>query len=124
MAESKLDMSVKNMNNFIKDDHGETLVEVLVAFIVLMIVIAMFTGSTRFAGASVTNSIDIRRTYDSEYESYRSEISYEEKNGSPRTPSMRTSEPPVTISITGTDGNHDLTAYQYESGDSIYWVFR
>ncbi|MBP3754123.1 MAG: prepilin-type N-terminal cleavage/methylation domain-containing protein [Lachnospiraceae bacterium] len=116
-------MTVKTYDKFINDNRGETLVEVMVAFIVLMIVVAMFTGAINFASATINNSIDIRRTADEEYENFREELSKEKKTNSPST-TMRTPEAPVTITIPGTDTSHDLTAYQYRSGDSVYWVFR
>ncbi|MBP5554540.1 MAG: prepilin-type N-terminal cleavage/methylation domain-containing protein [Lachnospiraceae bacterium] len=116
-------MTDKTYGKINTDNRGETLVEVMVAFTVLMIVVAMFTGATNFASATINNSIDIRRTADEEYENFRKELSKEKKTGSPST-TMRTAESPVSVTIAGTDGNHDLIAYQYKSGDSIYWVFR
>ena len=115
-------MTSKQNNNLITDNRGETLVEVTVAFIVLMIVIAMFTGVTRSAGAAVTNSIDLRRTYDSEYEAYRKELGKVARNSAYNSP-MQASET-KDITITTVDGTTTITAYQYTSGDSVYWVFR
>lgn len=122
-AKGRSDMTDKTYGKLIKNNRGETLVEVMVAFTVLMIVVAMFTGATNFASATINNSIDIRRTADEEYENFRKELSKEKKTNSPST-TMRTAQSPVSVSISGTDGNYDLTAYQYKSGDSIYWVFR
>ena len=113
-------MTEKN-KNLITDNRGETLVEVTVAFIVLMIVIAMFTGATRSAGAAVTNSIDTRRTYDNEYENFRKELS-EEARSSAYTSPMETG---ITKDVPLGDGSGaTITAYQYRSGDSVYWVFK
>ena len=116
-------MNMNNPDKFIRDNRGESLVEVMVAFIVLMIVVAMFTGATRAAGAAVTNSIDLRRTYDSEYENYRKELGKKYRDAS-YVSSMETGST-KDIPVTLTDGTTlNLTAYQYRSGNSVYWVFR
>ena len=109
--------------NFTRDDRGATLVEVMVAFIVLMIVIAMFTGATDSASAAVTNSIDIRRSSDNEYEAYRKELTKHTRDNTYVSP-METGLT-NNVSVTLIDGSaKDITAYQYKSGDSVYWVFR
>ncbi len=110
-------------DNLIHNNSGETLVEIMVAFIVLMIVIAMFTGAITSAGTAVSHSIDIRRTSDNEYSAFHSALNEEKRTNSVST--LRVTETaPKQTTITGTNGNVTLTAYQYKSGDTIYWVYR
>ena len=111
-------MRSDNLRNFIKNDSGETLVEILVAFMVLIIVVAAFTGAVNSASAATVNSIDRRRTYDSEYSGLRQKLSEED------TPGNKGTGLSTSTTLTGCDGNITLTAYQYTSGGTTYWVFR
>ena len=125
-------------DNFIHNNYGETLVEIMMAFIVLMIVVAMFTGAITSAGTAVSHSIDIRRISDQEYSNL-----HEYMNEEKRTSVTETRNDPKWINIvqrTDTSNNivfststavtdptsipASLTAYQYKSGDTIYWVFK
>ena len=110
-------MNKRYNGNFIRDNKGETLVEIMVAFIVLMIVIAAFTGAVNAASASLNNSKDIRQRSDNDY------VALHDCLNSIGTKSSDPSSP-TTITITGTDGNINLEAYMYESGETVYWVFR
>ena len=127
-------MIKKKVENIINSDQGETLVEVMVAFVVLMIVLAMFTASVNAASASITNSIDIRRTSDNDYIKLRNTMTNEDINnslimfnGNPgsETPGRTGVTSEDNITLKGTDGS-DITinAVQYRSGDTVYWVFR
>lgn len=116
-------MKRNRSENFIHNNNGETLVEIIVAFMVLLIVVALFTASINSASAAVNNSTDIRRTSDREYSAYRSGLANEMKNPSYTNP-LKTGQPPVEITVTGTEGNITLSAQQYSSGDSVYWVFK
>ena len=110
-------------DNLIHNNSGETLVEIMVAFIVLMIVVAMFTGAITSASAAVNHSIDIRRTSDDEYVAFHSALNEEKRTNSAS--ALRVTETaPKQTTITGTAGDVTLTAYQYKSGDTIYWVYR
>ena len=127
-------MNKTRSENMIMNNSGETLVEVMVAFVVLMLVLAMFTASVNAASASITNSIDIRRTSDNDYIGLRKILAQEDRDNTPvafdGTPgSEKPGRTGVTsgdsITIEGTDGS-DITinAVQYRSGDTVYWVFR
>lgn len=116
-------MNKRYNGNFIRDNKGETLVEIMVAFIVLMIVIAAFTGAVNAASASLNNSKDIRQRSDNDYVALHDSLNAENINHTPGSGSKNPSAP-KTFTIAGTDGNITLNAYQYESGETVYWVFR
>ena len=125
-------MISRKPENIIKNNKGETLVEVMVAFMVLLIVLAMFSGVINSGSAAIMNSIDIRRTSDNEYIELRKTLAKEARES---TPQAYTSAPGSmgsgrtgtikSITIQDVSGNDiPITAYQYRSGDTIYWVFR
>ncbi|MBO4610390.1 MAG: prepilin-type N-terminal cleavage/methylation domain-containing protein [Lachnospiraceae bacterium] len=116
-------MKRRHSDNFILNNKGETLVEIMVAFIVLMIVIAAFTGAINAASASVNNSKDIRQRADNDYTALHESLNAENLSHSVGSNSKNPSSP-KTFTITGTDGDITLKAYQYESGETVYWVFR
>ena len=109
----------------IMNNSGETLVEVMVAFVVLMLVLAMFTASVNAASASITNSIDIGlRKILAQEDRENTPVAF---NGNPG--SETAGRTGVTsgdnITVTGTDNsNITINAVQYRSGDTVYWVFR
>ncbi len=115
-------MNRLHSDNFIHNDKGETLVEIMVAFIVLMIVIAMFTGAITSAGSAVNYSIDIRRTSDKEYIDFHTALNEEKQTNT--VSSMRVPDVTKSYVVSGTNGDITVTAYQYKSGDTVYWVFR
>jgi hypothetical protein len=127
-------MKIPTYENIIANDHGETLVEVMVSFIVLMIVLAMFSSTITFGSSSIMRSIETRRTSDNEYIVFRNAITTESRtnvisynsDGDPNTiDCIRTStESKVETISTTDDSTIELAAYQYKSGDTIYWVFR
>jgi hypothetical protein len=127
-------MNKNKSENRIMNNSGETLVEVMVAFVVLMLVLAMFTASVNAASASITNSIDIRRTSDNDYIGLRKILAQEDCENTPvafnGNPGSETAgRTGVTsgdnITVTGTDNsNITINAVQYRSGDTVYWVFR
>ena len=127
-------MNRKKSENIINSNRGETLVEVMVAFVVLMIVLAMFTASVNAASASVINSIDIRRISDNEYTGLRKIMAREDRENSPitfngnagsETPGRTGVTSGDSITLKGTDGSDiTISAVQYRSGDTVYWVFR
>ena len=116
-------MKRTHIQNFIHDNTGETLVEVMVAFIVLMIVIATFTASINSASAAVNNSKDIRLRSDNDYVALHDSLNTENLTNSIGSKSTDPSAP-NTITIQGTDGNITLSAYKYRAGETDYWVFR
>jgi len=111
------------IRNFIQENRGETLVEVMVAFIVLMIVIATFTASINSASAAVNNSKDIRQRSDSDYVTLHESLNTENLTHAVGSKSTDPSSP-NTITIQGTDGSITLSAYKYRAGETDYWVFR
>ena len=124
MNADRLQMKRNNTRNFIHSNSGETLVEIMVAFIVLMIVVAMFTGAVTSASAAINNSIDIRRTSDNEYTELHKELNKEDRDSTYVSPFLQQGINKETT-ITGTDGNSiSITAKQYISGETVYWVFR
>ena len=116
-------MKKKTFKNLITDNKGETLVEVIVAFMVLLIVLALFTGAINAASASVNNSIDIRRTTDEEYSSLCAMRSQEDTDSS-KAPGSNGTGLTASENVQGTKEQLTLTAYQYQSGDTVYWVYR
>lgn len=106
-----------------KNNHGETLVEILVAFVVLTIVLAMFAGAISSASAAGNNSISKRRGSDKEYEELHQVLLNEEFSGAPGSSSTGTKK---ESDLTGGDDSpvYNLTAYKYISGDTVYWVYR
>jgi hypothetical protein len=116
-------MKKRQIRNFIHDNSGETLVEIMVAFIVLMIVIGAFTGAINGASAALNHSKDIRQRSDNDYTALHDSLNDENLNHSVGSNSKNPSAP-KTFTITGTDGDITLSAYQYESGETVYWVFR
>ncbi len=125
-------MNGSRFKNIISSNSGETLVEVMVAFVVLLIVLAMFSGSVASCSSAINHSIDIRRTTDSEYSdlhSYMIEKKLPDDRHSPdiwnrvriagsdsRTIQSDPAHPDASSVIT-------FTAVKYSSGDTIYWVF-
>lgn len=108
-------------------DRGETMVEVMVAFIVLLLVLGLLTTAINSASAAQMNSIDTRRSTDADYQALHATINSENvTNTDPSTDSLGNSrEKNESDPITGTDGNTiKLTAYKYTSGDTVYWVYR
>ena len=108
-------------------DRGETMVEVMVAFIVLLLVLALLTTAINSASAAQMNSIDTRRTTDSDYKALHETINAENVTyADPSTDSVGNSrEKNESDPITCTDGTTiKLTAYKYTSGDTVYWVYR
>ena len=126
-------MNKSRSKNIIRNNSGETLVEVMVSFIVLMIVLAMFSGSIASCSSLIYRSVDIRRTSDNEYIDFH-DYMIEEKlsNGNPQPSelSARVSHgDPVPYTFHAERNNSNsaeitLTAYKYQSGDTVYWVFK
>lgn len=119
--------------NIIRNNSGETLVEVMVAFIVLMIVLAMFSGSIDSCSSAITYSIDIRRTSDNEYKDFHSYMIEEKLAEDKHTAelwnrvSQTDSKIETILADPGNPGTSDVitfTAKKYESGDTVYWVFK
>jgi len=113
----------RSHNLILKDNRGETLVEILVAFMVLTIVLAMFTGAITSASSAGNNSISKRRTSDEEYNNLNQMILTEEFSGIAGDKSTGEKKQ-VTIQGGDPSVTYTLTAYKYKSGETIYWVFR
>jgi len=116
----------KNLRNNIisSGNRGETLVEVMVAFTVLLIILALFAGAINSASAAQMSSIDARRTADNAHFELRGKIHSESITPGASAGDSSTGES-RSVSLTGTDGsNIELKAYKYTGGDSVYWVFR
>ena len=100
------------------------MIEVMVAFMVLLITLALFTGAINFASSAQMKSTDAVREADNEYTALRATINTENMNND-FGGSSNNSLNPKSITVTGTDGcNITLNAYQYTSGDSVFWVYR
>ena len=132
MRDDSNQMNRSVSNNIIIDNSGETLVEVMVAFIVLMIVLATFSDSISFASSSITYSIDLRRTSDNEYIDFHSFMVAEKRTSTEQATTLLDNRVTKTantetVTIPAIDSSNPditLTAYQYKSGDTIYWVFK
>ncbi|MCR5127384.1 MAG: prepilin-type N-terminal cleavage/methylation domain-containing protein, partial [Lachnospiraceae bacterium] len=91
---------------------GETIVEVMVAFMVLLIVLAIFGNSILAAGEAQKYAIDTRRKADQamiDLQSYK----YEDGSGS---------EDRV-VTVEGLEEEYAVKAVKYTAGDFTYWVF-
>ncbi len=111
-------------NTIVISDKGETMIEVVVAFIVLLIVLAVFTTAVNSASSAQLNSIDNRREADSDYLKLRDKLLFEKTNAG-EIPGSRSEGINTIVTVTGTDGDQiDLTAYKYIGGETIYWVYR
>lgn len=110
-------------NSISHNNKGETLVEILVSFMVLTIVLAMFAGAITSASAAGENSISKRRVSDDEYENLHQLLLSEEFSD---TPGSKSTGVKKETTITGADPSvtYTLTAYKYESGETVYWVYR
>lgn len=102
------------------------MMEVIVSFMVLLIVLALFTGAINFASSAQMRSIDARRESDNEYKQLRETINAENQSGEHGDRSDSGLSDPATVSVTASDGTTQITlnAYKYTSGDSVFWVFR
>ena len=94
-----------------KRNRGETIVEVMVAFMVLLIVLAMFGNSILAAGEAQKYAIDTRRGADSGMKALQSTL-YASGSGA----AIKNKK---TLEIEG------IEAYKYETADGlVYWVFQ
>ncbi|MCR5634005.1 MAG: hypothetical protein K6F90_01700 [Lachnospiraceae bacterium] len=106
---------IKRFISKITDNRGETMVEVMVAFIVLLMVLAIFGNSISATGEAEKYANEIRQ------ESYEGMKKLKEHlvKGSD-TASRTTNE--KSASVTGT--TLTIKAVQYKTSDNlIYWVF-
>ena len=112
--------------NIIHNNSGETLVEVMVSFIVLMIVLAMFSGSIASCSSAINHSIDIRRTSDEEYKDFHSYMIEEKLSEDKHTTDLWTRVSSLADPKDHADAINTITftAKKYESGDTVYWVFK
>ncbi len=110
-------------NRISHNNKGETLVEILVSFMVLTIVLAMFAGAISSASAAGNNSISKRRTSDHEYEDLHQMLLSEEFSD---TPGSKSTDIKKQTTISGADPSvtYTLTAYKYVSGETVYWIYR
>lgn len=94
-----------------KKNRGETIVEVMVAFMVLLIVLAVFGNSILAAGEAQKYAIDTRREADNGMKALQSTL-YAGGSGA----AIKNKKP---SEITG------IEAYKYETADGlVYWVFQ
>ena len=92
-------------------DRGETIVEVMVAFMVLLIVLAIFGNSILAAGEAQKYSIDIRREADKGMKDLQNAL-YAGGSG-------------AEIKGKKTSAITEIEAYKYETADGlVYWVFQ
>ncbi|MCR4793261.1 MAG: hypothetical protein K5871_10955 [Lachnospiraceae bacterium] len=117
-------MIKERSDNFISNNKGETIIEIMVSFMLLLIALAMFTGAITFAGSSSSNSIDMRRATDNDYTNVRTLVEEEDSVITIMPGDNSTGAAKVTT-LTDTDGNPVLlTAYRYDSGSTVYWIYR
>ena len=115
---------IRKNSSIAYDNKGETLVEVMVAFIVLITVLALFTGAVTFASSSVTQSINKRRTTDDGYTALLQKIAGEPTPGAACDPSTVSDDYSIAIEQNRTGHEIVLNAYQYTENGTVYWVYR
>ncbi|MCR5128063.1 MAG: prepilin-type N-terminal cleavage/methylation domain-containing protein [Lachnospiraceae bacterium] len=103
-----------------KDDRGETIVEVMVAFIVLLIVLMVFGNSILAAGEAQKYAIETRKEADQGMLQLQKKR-HENGSGAKETGVSKTAV------VEGLDQEYAIKAVQYESdvtdGKLTYWVF-
>ena len=115
---------IKKRISIAYNNSGETLVEIMVAFIVLMIVIAIFTGAISAAGSSLNQSIDSRRTTDDNYKALHTALEAESVRGAGCDASVTPKTATINSADNRTGADISITAYRYTEGDTVYWVYR
>ena len=101
---------------------GETIVEVMVAFMVLLIVLAIFGNSILAAGEAQKYAIDTRRNADQGMRQLQSV-----KYGGNEPGATKITTQTKTAPLTELDEEQAIMAVKYESvtpnGKLVYWVF-
>lgn len=102
---------------------GETIVEVMVAFMVLLIVLGIFSNSILAAGEAQKYAIDTRREADQGMRQLQSA----KYGGNEPGANKLQGHPTKTANIPGLDEAYEIKAVKYESatedGKLTYWVF-
>ena len=105
-----------------RNNKGETIVEVMVAFMVLLIVLGIFGNSILAAGEAQKYAIDTRRNADQGMRQLQSA-----KYGGNEPGASKLKGQTKTASVEGLDEEYAIKAVKYESatedGKLIYWVF-
>ena len=108
--------AIKSAITKILNDKGETMVEVMVAFIVLLMVLAIFGNSVLATGDAEVYAKELRTEADTGMKELQIRLG----------DSTNTSAVPTGSSKTGTvTGSSDVKAVQYKTDTDglIYWVF-
>lgn len=110
----------KYIRNQIMGNRGETIVEVMVAFMVLLIVLAIFGNSILAAGEAQKYAIDTRREADLGMRQLQSRIYGGDEPGAEIVPASS-----KQASVEGVDEENVIKAVQYTAanGELTYWVF-
>ena len=107
----------------LQGNKGETIVEVMVAFMILLIVLGIFSNSILAAGEAQQYAIDTRRKADQGMRQLQS-VKY---GGNEPGASKLLGHPAKTADISGLYEEYEIKAVKYESvtndGKVIYWVF-
>ena len=108
----------KYIRNQIMGNRGETIVEVMVAFMVLLIVLAIFGNSILAAGEAQKYAIDTRREADNGMKALQ--IYGGDEPGAEIVPDSS-----KQASVEGVDEENVIKAVQYTAanGELTYWVF-
>lgn len=109
---------VSDIVNKKRGNRGETIVEVMVAFMVLLIVLALFGNSILAAGEAQKYAIDTRREFDQGMIQLQNAV-YQ----SGTEPKATKTENLKEATVHGLDSEHAVKAVKYTTGDLTYWVF-
>ncbi|MCR5598050.1 MAG: type II secretion system GspH family protein [Lachnospiraceae bacterium] len=111
-----LGVKMNGIHDRLKKNKGETMVEVMVAFIVLLLVLALFGNSIAATGDAGNYARDKRIEYDTAMQQLQKTL-YNGGSGCVTTGAR------VDSSVTGV--GYSVTARQYRCTESgcIYWVF-
>lgn len=111
---------MKCIHNHKKGNRGETIVEVMVAFMVLLILLAFFGNSILAAGEAQKYAIDIRREADQGMRQLQSKIYGGNEPGAEAAPASA-----KQAFVEGVDNANAIKAVRYTAvnGELTYWVF-
>ena len=110
----------ENIRKYIRGSRGETIVEVMVAFMVLLIVLAIFGNSILAAGEAQKYAIDTRREADLGMRQLQSKIYGGNEPGAVAAPAST-----KQAAVEGVDEENAIKAVKYTAvnGELTYWVF-
>lgn len=107
---------IKRLISKIKDNRGETMVEVMVAFIVLLLILAVFGNSISATGEAERFANEKRQEADEGMKQLHGKLSKDE-NTATKTSNEK------TATVTGSSVTVKAVQYKTSGDGLIYWVF-